>query len=276
MNNIFSWNVRGLNKVNKQIEVARLLSLNNISLLGLLETKVKRKGLGALYLRMCPNWCLTTNLAWHNGGRIIVGWKSDELQVNIVTCSSQLIHISVTPKNNPSFFCTFVYGASEKNARLQLFQVLHALSLNISLAWIIMGDFNCIANFDERRGQPVRLHEIQPLRDCMMECGVRDLHYNGRFFTWTNMQAGDKRVMNKIDRVLGNDLWEEAFPSAFVSFLPEGNFDHSSMVVRFSQHTIGFRPFRFYNFWTLKEDFLKTVNEVWDIHIDGVKSFQIS
>lgn len=48
------------------------------------------------------------------------------------------------------------------------------------------------------------------------------------------------------------------------------------MVVRFSQHTIGFRPFRFYNFWTLKEVFLKTVKEVWDIQIDGVKSFQTS
>lgn len=69
-----------------------------------------------------------------------------------------------------------------------------------------MGDFNCTANFDERRGQPVRLHEIHPLRDYLMDYGVHDLHYNGRFFTWTNKQVGDKRVMSKIDRVLGINL----------------------------------------------------------------------
>lgn len=37
------------------------------------KTLIVRKGLGALYLRMCPNRCLTTNLAWHDEGKIIIG-----------------------------------------------------------------------------------------------------------------------------------------------------------------------------------------------------------
>ena len=49
MNNILAWNVRGLNKASKQDEVARFISCHNISLFGLLETKVKRNGLGHLY-----------------------------------------------------------------------------------------------------------------------------------------------------------------------------------------------------------------------------------
>jgi hypothetical protein len=51
-----AWNVRGLNKTRKQLEVARFISYHNLSLVGLLETKVKRKELGTLYLRMFPNW----------------------------------------------------------------------------------------------------------------------------------------------------------------------------------------------------------------------------
>lgn len=43
MNNILAWNVRGLNKASKQEEVARFISSHNISLFGLLESKVKRK-----------------------------------------------------------------------------------------------------------------------------------------------------------------------------------------------------------------------------------------
>ena len=97
-----------------------------------------------------------------------------------------------------------------------------------------MGDFNCVANFDERHGRRMRLHEIKPLRDCLEWFGVHDLHYGGRFFTWSNKQAEGRRVMSKIDGVLGNDLWEETFPTASVVFHPEGSFDHLPKVVSFS------------------------------------------
>lgn len=109
-----AWNARGLNKVHKQFEVVRFLFTYNISLIGLLETKVKRKELGAFYLCVFPNWCVTTNLAWHEGGRIIVGWMNDDVQVNILVCTSQLIHIGCVPQTGSPFCCTFVYGSSAR------------------------------------------------------------------------------------------------------------------------------------------------------------------
>lgn len=45
---------RGINKARKKFEVARFIAYHNLSLVGLLETKVKRNGLGELYLRMFP------------------------------------------------------------------------------------------------------------------------------------------------------------------------------------------------------------------------------
>ena len=67
-----------------------------------------------------------------------------------------------------------------------------------------MGDFNCIANINERIGQRPRSHEIAPLRRCMEVCEIRDLKSTGRFFTWTNKQEGLARVFSKIDRVSVN------------------------------------------------------------------------
>ena len=121
--------------------------------------------------------------------------------------------------------------------------------------WIILGDFNCVANFDERHGQPVRLHEIKPFRECLDWCGMHDLH-EGHFFTWSNKQAGQSQVMSKIDRVLGNDLWEEALLTTTVVFLLEGLFDHSPMVVSFMTIAGGKKPFRFFNFQVTRVDFL--------------------
>ena len=70
MINICAWNVRGLNKANKQIEVANLLSTNNIILIGLLKIKIKMKALEALYLQVFPSRCTTSNLTWHDGAKL--------------------------------------------------------------------------------------------------------------------------------------------------------------------------------------------------------------
>lgn len=147
-----AWNVRGINKTRKQLEVAKFLSYHNLSLVGLLETKVKRKGLGALYLRMFPNWCITTNLAWPEGGRIIVAWKSVDAHVDILSSRSQFIHMEVSPVNGTPFMCTFVYGSNNRHERQHLFEELGVLSQTIASPWIILGDFNCVAQFDERLG----------------------------------------------------------------------------------------------------------------------------
>ena len=109
-----AWNVRGINKARKQIEVAHFLSYHNVSLIGLLETKVKRKGLGSFYLRRFPNWCFTTNLTWHDGDRIIVDWRTTDFHVDILSCQSQFIDVAVAPNNGDSFRCTFVYGSTMK------------------------------------------------------------------------------------------------------------------------------------------------------------------
>lgn len=61
-----------------------------------------------------------------------------------------------------------------------------------------------------------------------------------------------------------------------MSFLPEGDYDHSLMLVRFLQGTLGKKPFRFFNYWTTRPNFLEVVREVWDTNIVGYPSYVIS
>lgn len=77
-------------------------------------------------------------------------------------------------------------------------------------------------------------------------------------------------MLSEIDRVLGNSAWEDLFPSVHVSFLPEGDYDHSPMLVQFLQSTQGHKPFRFFNYWTERENFPEVVGEVWDVRIEGI------
>ena len=63
--------MRGANKVNKQIDIADFIRHNNISLIVILESKVKRAGLGLFIFVFFPTGVLlASNLDWHKGGRI--------------------------------------------------------------------------------------------------------------------------------------------------------------------------------------------------------------
>ena len=65
--------------------------------------------------------------------------------------------------------------------------------------------------------------------------------------------------MSKIDRVLGNDQWEDCFPTSLVSFLVEGEYDHTPMLVSFSPSQHSKKPFRSFNCWAQKAGFLDII-----------------
>ncbi|CAO2834817.1 unnamed protein product [Amaranthus hypochondriacus] len=259
----------------KQYEVMQLISKSNVSMFGLLETKIKRSNFGQVYSKFFSGWCITNNLAHHKNGRIVIGWNPAHMQVDVTFCSSQIIHLKVIPVNEKPFAFSFVYGSNDKEERCFLFNKLNNIASSCVDPWIVLDDFNCLANLDERIGQPVRLHEIQPLRHCMSKCQLFYMRSKGRFFTWNNKQAGTKRVFSKIDRVLCNTRWSDDYPSVEAIFLLEGAFDHSPALVQFFPLAQGRAPFKFFNFWASKESFIDMVKETSQMSIVGHLSYQI-
>ncbi|XP_030494903.1 uncharacterized protein LOC115710693 [Cannabis sativa] len=210
-----AWNVRGINIQQKQTSVKQLIDYQKIGLVGLLETRVKAQNLGALYVRMFEGWCFTSNNAWHKGGRIIVCWKLDSFVVNILQCTSQMIHLFVESiEKKASFFVTFVYGFNSEEGRRTLWQDIKELA--IKEAWLVLGDFNEILNKEERIGLRARYKEAKEFHECVEICKLEDVKYTRNFFTWSNNQHGEDRIYSKIDRVLANQPWMELFPAAEV------------------------------------------------------------
>ena len=109
----------------------------------------------------------------------------------------------------------------------------------------------------------------------MVACYLHDMKGNGRFFTWNNKQKGSNRVFGKIDRALCDILWDDNYPTAEVTFLPEGNLGHSPILIRFFSQQASKKCFRFLNFWTNNSSFMDVVCKVWETEVTGCKSFQI-
>ncbi|XP_056687876.1 uncharacterized protein [Spinacia oleracea] len=112
----------------KQDEVRHFIQKYAVGLVGLLEHKVKLSNLGRLYQRVFANWCFTSNSSFHDGGRIVIAWKSGCFNVNIVAASSQFVHRHVTPVSGMhSFYCTFVYAFNNANFRQELWKDLGSI-----------------------------------------------------------------------------------------------------------------------------------------------------
>ena len=109
----------------------------------------------------------------------------------------------------------------------------------------------------------------------MENCGLYDVKSNGRFYTWNNKQARHSQVMIKIDRVMANHQWEEAFPNVEATFHLERDFDHTPMVVYFFNPIKTRNPFKFYNHWGKQEEFMPTVKSILSNNISGHLNFQI-
>lgn len=52
--------------------------------------------------------------------------------------------------------------------------------------WLLGGDFNTILNAEDKIGHNRHNNEITPFRDCLNKCGLEDIKFSGRVFTWSN------------------------------------------------------------------------------------------
>lgn len=73
-NDNLSWNVWGLNNPEKAREVREFLSEKNVSLVGLLERKMKEKNLDKFTKTFGKKWSWISNSIGNLKSRILVGW----------------------------------------------------------------------------------------------------------------------------------------------------------------------------------------------------------
>ncbi|CAI8594443.1 unnamed protein product [Vicia faba] len=169
----------------KQKEVKKFILSNMVSMIGLLETRFKAINLGNLYLNLFTGWCFTTNISWHDGGRISIGWNPTIFNVDILKCTSQLIHLKVRNINQRmEFLATFVYGFNDVIGRKDLWKNL--VDISSTQPWMVLGDFNDILAKEEIIGKRVRDSNNSDFLHCVKNCQLEDIKYSRNFYTWSN------------------------------------------------------------------------------------------
>lgn len=109
---IASWNVQGFNGPHTQNAVVRLVKRHSIDVISILETKIEElEDLHHILVKKFGGWRATHNFDLISGGRIVVCWNSQVVNLQVVQRHEQYIHCSLgCRRTQVNIQLTFVYG----------------------------------------------------------------------------------------------------------------------------------------------------------------------
>lgn len=75
-------------------------------------------------------------------------------------------------------------------------------------------------SFTEKNGGlPKPLTMMQVFQSTLLQCGLVDLGYQGKIFTWRNGRWGNDFVEERLDKGCVNNEWSNIFPRVKVTYL---------------------------------------------------------
>lgn len=136
---VYSWNIRGLNNPLKIKDAKSILASQKIIVVAFLETRVRPMNYLKIQKKFGAMWSWVDNYFYNHKGRIWLGWKHLEVQLDFLNDSEQHIHYCLHDKNTLCR-CYFVaiYGCIQLllgNHCGILFIILQDLWMKLGLLW---------------------------------------------------------------------------------------------------------------------------------------------
>ncbi|KAL0320306.1 UNVERIFIED_CONTAM: putative mitochondrial protein [Sesamum radiatum] len=157
------------------------------------------------------------------------------------------------------------YGYPDVARRKEGWNLLRTLSKGSVRPWVCAGDFNEILEQHEKQGAlPRPQWQIKDFRDCLDDCGLQDIGFEGAMFTWCN-----HREEPNLDRVCSDTKWANLFPRAKVSHVAASCSDHSALLVALDGELTRSPPrtkqrFRFEAVWVFSRACADIIKQTWD------------
>ncbi|XP_070022763.1 uncharacterized protein [Nicotiana sylvestris] len=82
---------------------------------------------------------------------------------------------------------TLVYAKCDVIERIELWDSLYAMASDMTVPWLVGGDFNVIWDEEEKfGGLPISLNEVDDFRHCINTSNLTDLGFKGSIYIWWN------------------------------------------------------------------------------------------
>ncbi|XP_019158195.1 PREDICTED: uncharacterized protein LOC109154910 [Ipomoea nil] len=262
-----AWNCRGVGN-RETIRHAKILLANkDVGAIFFLETKTNK----------ADNLLKTlSKLGFHNSfmvntigfaGGLLLAWNKDILNLEVVGSNSQTIHCKVLEGGSLQFHLSFAYVRPNLRAKELFWSECKAFGASRSGPWVILGDFNDIANISDHWGSDqINMNNMTRFCEAYEECGLMEVPSTCPNFTWIRQIGGCTVTRRRLDRVFWNIDAQEAFQEAKARVLTRTHSDHhpiSFVRVAGAAPNRRNRPFRFEAAWLAREDYRAIWKKAW-------------
>ncbi|KAG2706151.1 hypothetical protein I3760_05G090600 [Carya illinoinensis] len=244
---ILTWNVRGLNDINKRLRIRSLLRPWKADIICLQEIKLKliTRTIRSMWGCQYVGWAYKPSDGASGG--ILVMW--DKRVVENVDEFVGEYSVGYLFKNSEDDFVwafTGVYGPNSECERRLLWDELADLR----------GDFNVTRFPSERSGGGRQNHAMGEFSNFISELELMDIPLMGGDYTWSN-----NYTCSKLDRFLISSSWEMQFPDSCQKRLFRLCTDHFPIILDCGGIPGGRRHFKFENMWLKSKGFVELVRQ---------------
>ncbi|GJV54128.1 polypyrimidine tract-binding protein homolog 2 isoform X1 [Tanacetum coccineum] len=158
-------------------------------------------------------WEWTSNASLCDKGcRIILRWNIDVVDLMVISQSNQAMHVKLVHKATKQIlFVLFIYATNLHVVRPKLWSELGAHE-HVVRGLVLMGEFNVALNLEDYySGSSTMSSAMIDFKECVSHINVMDINSSGIHFTWNQKLKGGGGVLKKLDRIMGNIEFSDAF-----------------------------------------------------------------
>ncbi|KAK6119801.1 hypothetical protein DH2020_046456 [Rehmannia glutinosa] len=214
-----------------------------------------------------------------NSGGLALLWKEE---VNLsVKLMGRFFVDSVIQSDGGQWRFTGFYGNPDKSARALSWSLIRRLSSQMSLPWLIGGDFNEILYPSEKYGGADTIQScMDNFRATIEHCNLNDLGWSGPRFTWRKGLRNLNNLHERLDRFFGTQSWIDTFKNFGVFHGDFHGSDHRAIWVltdcvlasKINAKRKN-RPFYFEPAWMSADSFPEALQSSWSAGKQQSESF---
>lgn len=269
---IISWNCRGVGNASTIRELREIAKKFAPTLLCIIETQIDKARVENLASSVGYDKAFAVSSVGRSGG-IGLFWNNN-LDIEILGYSVYHLDCGIRETGFDPWRLTVVYGEAQTHLRHHTWNTLKNIAGSSSLPWLCIGDFNEVLRPDEQEGVGQRSNaQIQGFRDAVDTCGLVDLGFKGRFWTFEKKVAGGTFTRVRLDRALGSTEWCSLFPSTGLTHITAATSDHGPIHLELNREIElkqgGSKIFRYEVAWETHENLKETILSSWSASDSG-------
>ncbi|XP_040996152.1 uncharacterized protein LOC121242341 [Juglans microcarpa x Juglans regia] len=262
---LLSWNCRGLGNPRTVRDLSMLVKIHKPSILFLMETKLQKKNLDGLKLKLGFKYLFSVDSVGRSGGMVLL-WAED-VHIKISTYSQKHINMWVV-QSEVEWMLTCFYGNPKTEKRYEGWGILRHLNRLQPKRWLCLGDFNEILYHSEKYGGARREEkQIADFRSVLQDCQLKDLGCIQGKYTWSNLRKDYNFTKERLDRVTTNSEWCAAFGGGDVKVLASYSSDHCPILMAVGQQNVWTEKpaqlCRYEDSWSLFSDCEEVITHTW-------------